>query len=145
MSELVTLQLSPVFTDFRQRVEGLRDAVLSDGRTIIRREWALSVRERFYRTGAGLQSAGQGKVIAEGNKKTYRLAPTAFYMIFGEYGTGRRGAASGQPAPPGYRYGSRVGMTARRFSRIAINVAAPQVRDAAIQRAREFARNATVN
>jgi hypothetical protein len=143
--QLVTLQLSPVFSDFRQRVEGLRDAILNDGRTILRREWALSVRARFFDTGAGLQSAGQGEIVEEGNKKTYRLIPQAFYMIFGEYGTGRRGAATGRPAPRGYRYGDRAGMTARRFSRIAVAVAAPQVRDMAILKARQFSQRATVS
>lgn len=143
--KLVTLQLSPVFSDFRQRVEGLRDAILNDGRTILRREWALSVRARFFDTGAGLQSAGQGEIVEEGNKKTYRLVPQAFYMIFGEYGTGRRGSSTGRPAPRGYRYGDRIGMTARRFSRIAVAVAAPQVRDMAILKARQFARHETVS
>lgn len=143
--QLVTLKLSPVFNDFRSRVEGLRDAILADGRTILRREWALSVRARFFDTGAGLQSAGQGEIVEEGDKKTYRLIPQAFYMIFGEYGTGRRGSATGRPAPAGYRYGDKPGMAARRFSRIAVAVAAPQVRDMAIQKARRFAQNATVN
>lgn len=145
MAELVTLQLSPVFNDFRSRVESLRDVILADGRTILRREWALSVRARFFDTGAGLQSAGQGEVVEEGNKKTYRLVPQAFYMIFGEYGTGRRGAQTGRPAPRGYRYGSKMGMTARRFSRVAVAVAAPQVRDMAILKARQFARHVTVS
>lgn len=142
---LATLRLSPVFRDFRERVEGLRDGILSEGRTILRREWALSVRARFFNTGAGLQSAGQGEIVEEGNKKTYRLVPQAFYMIFGEYGTGRRGAATGRPAPRGYRYGSKPGMAARRFSRIAVTVAAPQVRDMAIQKARRFTQHVTVS
>jgi hypothetical protein len=145
VSELITLQLSPVFNDFRSRVELLRDAILGDGSKILRREWALSVRARFFDTGAGLQSAGQGEIVEEGNKKTYRLVPQAFYMIFGEYGTGRRGAQTGRPAPRGYRYGQRQGMTARRFSRIAVAVAAPQVRDMAILKARQFARHVTVS
>jgi hypothetical protein len=144
VSDLVTLQLSSVFSDFRQRVEGLRDSILTEGRTIIRREWSASVRQRFYRSGAGLQSAGQGEIVTEGNKKSYRMAPQAFYMIFGEYGTGRRGAATGGPAPRGYRYGDKPGMTARRFSRIAIATAAPQVREMAISKARQFAQHLTV-
>jgi hypothetical protein len=143
--QLVTLQLSPIFNDFRSRVEGLRDSILADGRTILRREWALSVRARFFDTGAGLQSAGQGEVIEEGHKKTYRLIPQAFYMTFGEYGTGRRGSATGRPAPAGYRYGDKPGMAARRFSRIAVSIAAPQVRDMAIQKTRQFARHVTVS
>src|SRR5687768_5802023 len=149
MSQLVTLQLSPVFRDFRSRVESLRDAILDDGRKILRREWALSVRLRFYRTGATLNSATE-ETVEDGPRKTWRLTPTATnngapYPLFGEYGTGRRGRATGQPAPRGYRYGDRAGMSARRFSRIAVAVAAPQVRDMAILKARQFAKHATVN
>lgn len=145
MSDLVQLQLGSIFSDFRQRVEGLRDEILADGRTIIRREWSLSVRKRFFRTGAGLQSAGQGETIIEGDTKTYRLIPQAFYMIFGEYGTGRRGSVTGRPAPAGYRYGDRQGMAARRFSRIAVATAKPQVDAAARRRVRQFAAHMTVD
>jgi hypothetical protein len=144
MSDLVTLRLSPIFSDLRQRVEGLRDEILASGRTILRREYALSVHQRFFHTGAGLQSTTE-ETVESGNRKTYRLRPTAFYMIFGEYGTGRRGAATGRPAPRGYRYGDRPGMTARRFGRIAVAVAAPQVRDMAVLKARRFAQHVTVN
>jgi hypothetical protein len=148
MSELVTLKLSPIFTDFRQRVEGLRDSIIADGRVIMRREWVLSVRQRFFRTGATANSFTE-EVVEDGNRKTWRLTPTATnngapYPLFGEYGTGIRGAATGRPAPSGYRYGSRQGMSARRFSRIAAAVAAPQVRDMAILKARQFAAHVTV-
>ena len=122
----------------------MRDAILTDARPIIRREWATSVHQRFFRTGDGLQSAVDD-FVTDGDSKTYRLFPTAFYMIFGEYGTGRRGAATGQPAPAGYRYGSKPGMAARRFSRIAVGLAKPQIDKAAIARVRQFALNATVN
>ena len=149
MSDLVTLQLSPIFHDFRSRVGSLRDAILDDGSKILRREWALSVRLRFFRTGATLNSATE-ETVEDGNRKTWRLSPTATnngapYPLFGEYGTGRRGAQSGRPAPRGYRYGDRAGMTARRFSRIAVAAAAPQVRDVAILKARQFAQHATVS
>jgi hypothetical protein len=144
VSELVQLQLSPVFSDFRKRVEALRDAILSDARPILRREYAASVRARFFRTGAGLQSTIED-VVSSGDSKTYRLIPTAFYMIFGEYGTGRRGAQTGRPAPAGYRYGDKPGMAARRFSRIAIQVAKPQIDAVAKARVRRFALNATVS
>jgi hypothetical protein len=142
--ELVTLQLSPIFHDLRDRLEGLRDAILRDAQPIIRREWALSVRQRFYRTGAGLQSAVD-EFVTEGERKMYRLFPTAFYMIFGEYGTGRRGAATGRPTPAGYRYGPKPGMAARRFARIAVGIARPQIEKAAKERVHQFAQNATVS
>lgn len=149
MSEFVTLHLSPIFTNFRQRVEGLRDSILADGQVIMRREWSLSVRQRFFRSGATLASV-QEETVEEDNRKTWRLFPTATnegapYPLFGEYGTGRRGAASGQPAPTGYHYGQRAGMRARRFSRIAVSVASPQVGDMARLKARQFAQHVTVS
>jgi hypothetical protein len=144
MSELAELQLSPIFHDLRKRMERLRDSILQDARPIVRRKWALSVHQRFFRTGAGLQSAVD-EFVTEGERKIYRLFPTAFYMIFGEYGTGRRGAATGRPAPQGYRYGPKPGMAARRFGRIALGLARPQIEKAASDRARQFALNATVN
>jgi hypothetical protein len=144
MAELVQLHLSPIFHDFGKRVEGLRDGILADARTVMRRELSTSIHQRFYDTGAGLQSFVD-EFITEGQKKLYRLFPTAFYMIFGEYGTGRRGAASGQPAPRGYHYGPKPGMTARRFSRIAVGLARPQIDRLASEKARRFAANATVS
>jgi hypothetical protein len=143
MSDLVTLRLSPVFSDLRKSVERLRDEILEDAKPILRREWALSVRARWFRTGATLNSVVDETVV-EGDRKTYRFWPTvtseggAPYPLFGEYGTGRRGAETGRPTPAGYRYGSKVGMTARRFSRIAVGLAKPQVNDAARLRLRQF-------
>jgi hypothetical protein len=150
MAEFVTLQLGSIFHNLRQRVEGLRDEILADGSDILRREWALSVRERFYRTGAMLQSAREETVEDGGNRKIWRLFPTATnngapYPLFGEYGTGRRGAKTGRPAPPGYRYGSSKGITARRFSRIAVSQSKPQVDGMARLKLRQFAGNVTVS
>lgn len=144
MSDLVQLKLARIFNNFRQRVERLQDAVLKGAQPIIRRNWAVSVRARWFRTGATLQSAVD-EFGSEGDRKFYRLRPTAFYAIFGEYGTGRRGAATGRPAPAGYRYGPKPGMAARRFARHALAVAKPQVMLMAQRQARQFAQNATVS
>lgn len=147
---LVTVQLSPIFTDFRSRVETLRDRILTDAGKIMRREEEASIRKLWYRTGATLTSLTE-EFIVDGEKKTYRLMPTAVskkdapYPTFGEYGTGRRGAASGKPAPRGYRYGDSEGITARRYSRIAVTTAKPQIDSMAKERVRRFALNATVN
>jgi hypothetical protein len=143
MAELVTLQLSPIFTRFQQRVERLRDEILTEGGGILKREYQISIRQRWFRTGATLASL-QEETVTEGNRKTFRLFPTATndgapYPLFGEYGTGRRGSSTGRPAPRGYRYGDRAGMTARRFSRIAVEQAKPQVDDMARLKLREFA------
>jgi hypothetical protein len=143
MSELVTLQLSPVFTNLRQRVERLRDDILNEGGQILEREERLSIRQRWFRTGA-TEASLRKEIVGEGDRKTFRLFPTAVskdgasYPLFGEYGTGRRGAASGRPAPAGYRYGGKPGMTARRFSRLAMTAARPQINDMVRLKLRRF-------
>lgn len=147
---LVTLQLSPIFRDFRSRVERLRDRILTDAGKITKREEQVSIRLRWHRTGATLVSLKE-EVVEDGNRKTYRLFPTAVsskgapYPTFGEYGTGRLGAQTGRPAPSGYRYGDRAGMAARRYSRIALSIARPLIDSMAKERVRRFALNATVN
>lgn len=149
MSELVQYQQGRIFRAFRSDIEGLRDGILQDAAKIVRREEEASIRSgpgKFYRTGLGLRSFLE-QFVPEGNKKTYKLWPTAFYMIFGEYGTGARGARTGTPAPVGYKYGTheKGSMTARRFSRIAIGIARPQVDKMAKERVRRYALNATVS
>jgi len=143
--ELVELHLGSIFHDFRGRVELLRDDILAGASKILLKEEQASIRRRWYRTGATLASLRETTTL-EGNRKTYTIEPTATnrgapYPLFGEYGTGRRGAASGRPAPRGYLYGSKIGMDARRYSRIALASAKPQI----VAMARNFARNMTVN
>lgn len=146
MSELVTLQLGPIFRNFRQRLESLRDDIVEEGGKILRREEESSIRLRWYDEGKTLNSLRE-EVVTEGDKKTYRLFPTAMskrgapYPLFGEYGTGRLGAVSGRPAPRGYKYGDQPGMRARRYSRIAVSIARPQV----IGSAKGLVANFTVN
>lgn len=129
---LARVQLSPIFRNFKSRIEDLRDEVTVEGGKILRREVESSIRLRWYDSGKTLGSL-QEDVITKGESQRYILTPTARsetgapYPLFGEYGTGRRGAATGRPAPRGYRYGDRVGMKARRFSRIAVGIAKPQV------------------
>lgn len=129
---LAHVQLSPIFRSFRSRVEDLRDEITVQGGKILRREVESSIRLRWYDKGKTLTSL-QEEVITQGDRQVYRLFPTATsekgapYPLFGEYGIGRRGAASGRPAPRGYRYGDRVGIKARRFSRVAVGIAKPQV------------------
>lgn len=140
--EFVTLTLGRVFKDFRRQVEGLQDDILLDGAQVLRREEEASIRQRWYRTGATLGSL-QEELVIEGNVKTYRLFPTATnngapYPLFGEYGTGRLGAATGGPAPRGYRYGGKQGMAARRFSRIAVSQARPEIDRLALEKVKQF-------
>jgi hypothetical protein len=139
---LVELQLGRVFSTFRKSVEALQDDILLDAAQIMRREEETSIRERWYRSGATLGSL-QEELVIDGPRKTFRLFPTATnkgapYPLFGEYGTGRLGAATGRPAPRGYKYGQQAGMAARRFSRIAVSLARPQIERMAIKRARQF-------
>lgn len=141
----VQVQLSPIFSTFRRKVEKLQDDILFAGASVLRRQYITSVTSgstRFFRTGAGLQSTRE-EFDEQGNKSAYRLIPQAFYMIFGEYGTGRLGSATGRPAPRGWRYGPKPGMRARRFGRNAIQVSRPEVDKQAIALAKKFAANMT--
>lgn len=144
--QFVTVQYDSIFRNFRERVENLRDGILTEGSEILRREEESSIRAHWFKSGRTLSSL-QEDVVTEGDRKTYRLFPTAVskhgapYPLFGEYGTGRRGAISGRPAPRGYRYGQGQGMRARRFSRIAVAAAKPQVERAAIQKVKNFTVN----
>ena len=141
----VQVQLAPIFSTFRREVEELQDEILAQGRTSIRRQWPVSLTTgttRWFRTGATLQSAVE-ETVSEGNKKSYRFGPTAFYAIFGEYGTGRLGSQTGRPAPSGYRYGRKQGIRARRFGRHTISAVRPEVNRAAVELARKFAAHMT--
>lgn len=130
--QIVTVQLGSIFRNFQSRIESLRDDILTEGGKILRREEESSIRLRWYDEGKTLRSL-QEEVVTEGESKIYRLFPTATsrrgapYPLFGEYGTGQAGARTGQPAPTGYRYGSSEGMKARRYSRIAVQLAKPQI------------------
>lgn len=146
MSELVTVELGPIFHNFRSRMESLRDSIVSSGGKILREEEESSIRLRWFDKGVTLRSL-QDETVTEGDARIYRLFPTATsksgapYPLFGEYGTGRAGAVSGQPAPSGYTYGDKPGMRARRYSRIAVAQARPKV----IAKANELVRNFTTN
>lgn len=145
-NELVTVQLGPIFRNFESRVLSLRDRITSEGAKILRQEEESSIRLRWYDSGKTLRSL-QEEFATEGTTRIYRLFPTATskrgapYPLFGEYGTGRAGAASGQPAPIGYSYGDKAGMRARRYSRIAVSQARPRV----VAKASELMRNFTTN
>lgn len=141
---MVELRLSPIFRDLRNRLRDFQRDVHSRASLIMRFEEQLSIRQRFYRTGKGLLSLFE-RQVEQGDTLRYEITFLRRYMLFGEYGTGRRGAASGQPAPRGYTYGQRAGMTARRFSRIAVAAAKPKIDRMARERARQLALNVTVN
>ncbi len=148
MSELVTVQIGSVFRNMGQAVRGFRDVLLTESASIMKHEEQSSIRQRWYDTGTTLRSL-EDKVITEGDKKTYQLFPTATspkgapYPLFGEYGTGQQGSATGRPAPAGYTYGPKFGMRARRFSRIAVTTARPQIERKSQELLRRLARNMT--
>lgn len=140
---LVTVQYGKIFLkSFRGEIEQVRDEGLVEGARIVRREEETSIRQRWFALGRTLGSLTE-EVIVEGDKKTYRLIPTAMHAIFGEYGTGLRGAATGGPPPRGYRYGNKPGIAARRYSRIAIAIARPQVEDVFKLKVRDLAKQLT--
>lgn len=141
---MVELRLSPIFRDLRNRLRDFQRDIHTRASLIMRFEEQLSIRQRFYRTGKGLLSLFETQT-EEGNRLRYEITFLRRYMLFGEYGTGRRGAASGRPAPRGYTYGQRAGMTARRFSRMAVAAAKPKIDRMARERARLLAANVTVN
>lgn len=148
MSELVQLKLSPIFRTLGSDVRRFRDDVLTDAGSIMKRTEQASIRRLWYDTGRTLSSL-QEQVTEDGNTKTYHLFPTATsdkgapYPLFGEYGTGRRGAQTGRPAPAGYTYGRSQGMTARRYSRIAVETAVPLIERMSKARLDRFAQNMT--
>ena len=150
MSDFVEVQLSPIFGNFAKGVTDLQDDLLLAGAQVLRREEESSIKQRWYDTGATLNSL-QDEIIINGNTKSYRLFPTAVspkgapYPLFGEYGTGRLGALSGRPAPRGYRYGRSPGMAARRYSRIAVAIARPKINALTQRRVTQFAANMTTN
>lgn len=143
MSDFVQVFPPRFFSHLPEWLGGLQEEILAETAPILRREEEASIRERWYRQGRTLRSLKE-ETVTEGPRKSYRLWPSIFYAIFGEYGTGRRGSQSGRPAPRGWRYGPKPGMTARRYSRIAVEKARPKIIRAAQETAREYARNVTV-
>lgn len=146
MDELVTVEYGSVFSNFESRIRALQSDIVTEGGKILREEEEQSIRLRWYDKGETLRSL-QEEMVDEGDTKIYRLFPTATskrgfpYPLAGEYGTGREGARTGQPAPSGWVYGDSRGMRARRYSRIAVAQARPRV----VAKASELARNFTVN
>jgi hypothetical protein len=146
LSEFVTVELGSIFRDARRRFESLRDEIATEDGKILRREEESSIRLRWYDEGRTLNSL-QEEFVTEGNARIYLLFPTSVsirgapYPTFGEYGTGQEGARTGQPAPKGYRYGDRVGMRARRYSRIAVGIAQPLI----TAKAKEVIANFTIS
>lgn len=144
MSEpFVTVTVSKTITEFRPLIENFRDEVLEETAPILRKAEEASIRARWYRLGRTLRSLKED-VESKGGHRIYKLFPTAPHAAFGEYGTGRRGAVTGRPAPRGWKYGDRSGMEARRYSRLAVVSARPKILQTARGMASRFARNVTV-
>lgn len=145
MSELVTRTGPiPFYGRLAAHLRNLRDQLLFDSAKILRQEEETSIRRLWYDKGRTLRSL-KPRFVLEGDSFRYELEPTAPHGMFGEYGTGRQGALTGQPAPKGWRYGQRRGMAARRYSRIAVAATKPQIDAMAQQKLQQFAANFTVN
>ena len=144
MSDFVSVEYGSVFSNFESRMRALQRQIVTEGGKILRQEEEESIRLRWHDTGETLRSLKE-QFADEGDTKIYRLFPIATnrgfpYPTAGEYGTGREGARTGQPAPSGWVYGSSRGMRARRYSRIAVAQAKPRV----IAKASELMANFTV-
>jgi hypothetical protein len=128
MNEFVQVEIPQFFNGqvFKSRILRWRDETLESSGEILERESQLSVRSRFYRTGVALGSLDD-VTTEEGQRKSYEQFSELFYFRFGEYGTGRRGSASGVPHPNDYRYGQKPGMSARFMLGNALRLAEPQI------------------
>lgn len=144
--QLVTIQLGSIFHNFRSRMNSLIDDIATESGKVIRREEEASIRLRWYDEGKTLRSLKE-EIDIQPERRVYQLFPTATsergfpYPTAGEYGTGQEGKRTGRPAPTGWEYGDKTGMKARRYSRIAVGLAKPQV----IGKAKELIANFTVN
>jgi hypothetical protein len=141
---LAHVQYGRIFDNYERDLRRLQSEVLKESGGILRRHLESSMRIRWYRTGASVESISEGEITTEGDKARFALTVGTFYSIFGEYGTGQRGAATGQPAPPFYKYGSKPGMSARRFGRLAIETARPEIHDLQLLKLRELGKGMTV-
>lgn len=113
---------------FKAKILKWRKSALEASGKILDRESHTSVRERFYRTGLA-ESSLENQIVSVANENvlSYEEFSELYYFRFGEYGTGRRGEASGVPHPASYRYGTVAGMSARFMLGNALQVAAPQI------------------
>lgn len=138
MTDFVKVTVPDYFRSevFRTRILQWRDDALKSAGRILETHSQASVRERFYRTGAALESL-EHLTVEKGSTKTYQEFSELFYFRFGEYGTGRRGAESNVPHPRNYRYGKKPGMAARFMLGTALERARPEV----VSEFRKFARD----
>lgn len=143
MSDFVEVTIAPFLSKPGGYFEDLRDRIIEKGAGILKRAEQASIRRRWYRLGRTLRSLEE-QTETKHDRASYSLSPTAAHAPFGEYGTGRRGAATGRPAPRGWKYGKKPGMAARRYSRIAVAQARPKIISVAQGQAQVFARNVTV-
>jgi hypothetical protein len=141
---LARVEYGKIFDNYERNLRRLQSEALKESGGVLKRHLETSMRARWYRTGASVESINEGEVTTEGNKAQFTLTVGTFYSIFGEYGTGQRGAATGQPAPPFYKYGSKLGMSARRFSRLAIETARSEIHDLHLLKLRELGKGMTV-
>lgn len=113
---------------FKAKILQWRKSALEAAGKIVDRESHVSVRQRFYRTGVA-EGSLENQFVGNPNADvlSYEQFSELYYFRFGEYGTGRRGSASGVPHPASYEYGTVPGMSARFMLGNALQIAAPQV------------------
>jgi hypothetical protein len=146
MNELVTISpaLLSFLAHFGERVAEFQEELVEDLRPTVMDRYRQSIARRWYDTGATHNTLLE-KRERQAPRSMFRVEATTPYAKFGEWGTGQRGQATGQPAPSGYKYGSKRGIAARRYTRLAVAEMTPELRAQARARVAAFARNVAVN
>lgn len=121
------IQIPFALKTLKSRLLAAHSEAVTDSEIVLKRFVASSIRARWYRTGASLRAMDTQSQAGDG--KGFAVAFSGmFYDVFGEYGTGKRGAAN-RPAvvPAGWRYGSVPGMRARYAFHAGLDEAMPEI------------------
>lgn len=135
----ITVTIPNALLTLRQRFDAALAASLATGRDVLAAFVTQSLRARWYRTGFSIRNY-LAQAIQRRNGGRIQVVSGAPYDAFGEYGTGRRGAASGvTDRPASWRYGTVAGMTARRQFTRGLEAASPAIVAAINRRMQSFA------
>src|SRR5687768_9537095 len=126
MTDFVTVHLSRSLITLEDRIRAARDRGMRRAEPVLLRFVRASTRQRAFRTGR-LRTSLEARSESRGLRSTTSVLTDLYYARFVEFGTGRRGAASVVRPPPGYAYGPREGMSARRYAHFGLMEARPAV------------------
>jgi hypothetical protein len=123
----VRVVIGRFLTTLRARIERVMlEEAPRDASDVLLNYVRASIRFRAFRTGA-LQRSPEERFERRGLRGASSVFSDLYYAKFVEFGTGRRGAASGATPPPGYAYGPRAGMTARQPFALGLKAARPEI------------------